>query len=72
MNTKRILLTGGTGGLGHDVTSAILAHYSEVTTIIPYQDENRVRRISSCTKLNTQVRVGKRLSCKRQEGKYSV
>jgi NAD(P)-dependent dehydrogenase (short-subunit alcohol dehydrogenase family) len=45
MNTKRILLTGGTGGLGHDVTSAILAHYSEVTMAIPYQDENRVRRI---------------------------
>lgn len=43
MQGKRVLLTGGTGGLGMGVTSAILAQGADVT--IPYYHEKEVERL---------------------------
>ncbi len=45
MKGKRVLLTGGTGGLGLGVTPAVLARGAEVT--IPYFDAKDVERLKS-------------------------
>lgn len=43
MEGKKVLLTGGTGGLGMGVTVAVLAQGAEVT--IPYYHEKEVQRL---------------------------
>lgn len=45
MNSKNVLLTGGTGGLGLGVTPAILAYGTKVT--IPYLQENNLKPLKN-------------------------
>jgi NAD(P)-dependent dehydrogenase (short-subunit alcohol dehydrogenase family) len=45
MKGKRVLLTGGTGGLGLGVTPLVLAHGADVT--IPYTNPNHIEPLKS-------------------------
>lgn len=55
MKGKQVLLTGGTGGLGLDVTSAVLAQGASVT--LPYRQSEDIERLKAVLPLSDFDRI---------------